>query len=316
MIPDVLSVLLGHAQSLGLTFGPTPGSGSAATTIPFPPFTCPAGGGGQLSCDQTVILFPPSLGPPTFTVTLNNCQVSSGTGATLTFNGTLTANGQQGDTCFSIPTSSTLSTQNLTIQSQTAAGTTTASFSNFSATLALSCSSSPCQCTYDTVGLQLTGTISVVTTDVGGATSSTQATFAQGSTISITIDQYEPSQCVPLVYTMTVNGDVSLTTDGNGFQAVFTDYTLHDDATSGHDMVQVSGQVTSACLGGAVSFLTRTDLALGGACPQAGAVVVNDTDLVSYTGTGGVEIDLGDNGSVDATFSTCLDPQLFACPAS
>jgi hypothetical protein len=41
-----------------------------------------------------------------------------------------------------------------------------------------------------------------------------------------------------------------------------------------------------------------------------------DTDLVSYTASGGVTIDLGDDDSIDQTFPTCLNSELFVCPVS
>jgi hypothetical protein len=160
--------------------------------------------------------------------------------------------------------------------------------------------------------MQLSGTMSVVSKDTHGVqVSSTQATFGAGSTISITVDQYG-SQCVPLVYTMQVDGSITL----DSVQATYIAYLLHDDASSGQDMVDVSGTVQSACFGTAVSLLTINPLAVGsGACPTDGSVVVNNVDTVSYTGTGGVEIDIGSNGPPpDQTFTSCLDLGLYVCP--
>ena len=82
--------------------------------------------------------------------------------------------------------------------------------------------------------------------------------------------------------------------------------------------MDISGTVEASCFGGAVDVSTFTSLSLnGGVCPIAGDVEVTangNTDLVSYTGSGGVNIDLGDVGTVAETYLTCLDPALFVCP--
>jgi len=293
VIPNLLSALLGHL--------PGAGSGSGATTITIP-FTCNSGGG-------TVVCTQPGFytGAPTFTVTLNNCQVTGSTG-TLTFDGTLSATGQDSDSCVSIPTNVALSIPSLTVQTPTG----TATFSNFSAGVSLSCSAGSCSCRYDTVDLQqLTGTITVA-----GTNTNSTITFGAGSSIVITVDTY--THCVPTVYDMEVNGNITLTTNGNTFPAIYDAYTIHDDASSGHDMVEVSGAVTSGCFGDTVIFSTSTDIALGNPCPSAGVVYVyattsGNTDTITYSSSG-VHIDFGAGGSKD--FTTCLDSQLFICPAS
>jgi hypothetical protein len=320
VLPNLLSALLGPASGAALTFAPTPGAGSAATQIFNTSFNCPAGGGGQLACSQDIVFIPPSIGPATYAVTLNNCQVAGVAGTTLTFTGTLTAVGQQGDNCGTIPTVVTLSTPSLTMQAQSAAESTTTTFTNFSAGLSLSDSGLSGSCIYDTVDLKPSGgTISVATT--GPPATSTQLTFNSGSDVSINVSQYG-AQCVPQIYNLELNGVVTLVTDTHSFQATYTTYNLFDDttATPGQDTVDISGTVDSPCFGGAVDLSTFNSLSLnGGACPKAGAVEVTangNTDLVSYTGSGGVTIDLGEDGTVDQTFPTCLDPALFVCPVS
>jgi hypothetical protein len=301
VIPNLLSALLGHL--------PGAGSGSGATTI-IPPtgFSCPSGGGGTFACDQDIIIgIPPSFGPPTFTITLNGCQVSNGTG-TLTFNGTLTATGQEGDSCFSIPTDVTLTIPSLTVQTPTS----TATFTNFSAGVSLSCSGGSCDCFYDTVELHPTGTIAVA-----GTNTNSQVTFGSGSSIYISVYTYS-AQCVPAVYDMEVDGNITLTTNGSTFAATYDTYTIHDDASSGHDMIEVDGDVTSACFGDTVTFSTSTDIALGNPCPSDGVVDVyantsGNTDEITYSSSG-VHIDFEDGSSAD--FGSCLNTQLFACPAS
>ena len=268
-----------------------------------------------MSCDQK-LGFPP--GPPTYTVTLSNqsgnCQVG-----TLTFGGSLTATGNQGDSCLSIPSSVTLSTQNLTVQSQTPAGTTTATFNLTNAAMALSCVSGPCECNYDQVSLTLNGTMSVVSTN--GQTTTTQAAFDNTSML-ITVDDYAaPDHCVPVAYTMVINGGMTLTTDSNSFDAIYTAYTLTDDSRSGQDLVTISGLIRSdSCFGAGVPVILSTTTLLtmsGGSCPIDGSVQVmtdTQTDVVTYNPDGSVEINVGGNGTQN--FPSCLDPALYQCPAS
>jgi hypothetical protein len=297
VIPNLLSALLGHL--------PGAGSGSAATNIFTLPFTC-SSGGGTVACDQTIVIFPPSLGPPTYTVTLNNCQISGSTG-TLTFNGTLTATGQDTDSCGSIPANVTLTIPNLTVQTPTG----TATFTNFNAGVSLSCSAGSCDCYADTVELHPTGTIAVASTN---ATS--QVTFGSGSSILISVDTYN-TQCVPTIYDMQVDGNITLTTNGNAFEATYSAYNIYDDASSGQDMVTIDGDVDSPCFGDTVGFSTYADIVLGNPCPSDGVVDVYaytsfTVDEITYS-SGGVHIDFDDGNSAD--YQSCLDPQLFACPA-
>lgn len=312
-IPDFLSAILGHIGNLGA------GSG-AGLSVPIDiPFDCPAGGGGVASCSQTIQPgFPPTLGPPSYVVTLNSCMVASSAGATLDFTGSLSAAGQQGDTCVSVPAHLDLTIPGLTINAAGATGSTTATFTNVSGSATFS--GSDLMCRYDTVSLNLTGTIGVEAKDISGAVlNSTQLTMTAGSSIVINVEQYG-SECVPQIYTTTLQGTMTFTSDGTSIDATFTDYRLRNDASSGMNLVTVSGQVASACLGTTVQLATTTviELVSGMPCPQAGEVIVTSgpADLVRYTNVGGVEIDLDNNGSVDANFGSCLDPALFQCPGS
>ncbi len=299
VFPNLISALLGHL--------PGAGSGGAATTIPFPPFTCPGGGDGTLSCDQNITFTPPFFTPPTYTVTLNSCAVAGSSG-TLTVNGTLTIADQTAEACGSVPDSATVTVPNLSIQMPNG---TTATLTDFSTGLSLSCQSGSCSCFADTATLQPMGTIAVT-----GNGTSTQMTFGDGSIITLRVATFI-GECVPTVYDMEIDGDITLTTDSNTLAATYNAYTIHDDASSGHDMVKVSGGLNSTCFGGAVTFLTLQDIALGSPCPSAGEVNVfaqstNTTDTITYSGSG-VHIDFGAGGSAD--FSSCLDSGLFACPA-
>jgi hypothetical protein len=313
-IPNALSALLSQVSQL---------SGGAASLVTIP-FTCPVSGNGTLSCDQTISIgIPPVFGPPTFTATLNNCVVGGGAGTQLTFNGTVQIMGQDGDLCAQIPTSAGIQFPSLTIESKGAAGTTTATLTNVKGSIDLFCSQDQCQCSYDTVDLGLTGSIAIVAKDsVGTTVSSTQATFQDGSSILIGVSQYG-DQCVPTIYEMTVDGGVNFLTDGNSLDATLVGYTMDDDATSGTNMIDVFGTVLSDCfgLGGAVDLSTTTTLSVPGGvvCPTAGAVQASSgdsVDLITYTSGGGVQVDLGNDGTVDNSYDKCTDPRLFQCVGS
>lgn len=308
-IESTTSALLAIPNLIAAIIGQLPGAGSGGSASLFPPvsFKCSGIPGGTVTCDQATL-----FSPPTYTVTFTNCQLSGPSG-TLTINGTVTVADQQAEICFTAaPTLAIVTTQNnLTIQMPNGA---TATFSNgFSATIGLSCSSGSCSCVADTVTLVPTaGTITVA-----GTNTNSTITFDAGSSIVITVDTYN-SHCLPTVYDMKVNGPITLSTNGNTFPAIYDAYTIHDDAHSGHDMVKVSGDVTSACFGDTVTFSTPTDIALGNPCPSAGVVSVHahtsgNTDTITYS-NGGVHIDFGAGGSKD--FTTCLDSQLFICPVS
>jgi hypothetical protein len=290
----------------GITRGLSGGGlGGSASLFPPIPFTCDSGS-GTVACDQTLF---PNTTPPTYTVTFSNCQVSGASG-TLTFNGTVTVEDQQAEICFTaIPTAATIRAQNLTIQMPNG---TTATFSGFSAGAQLACGSGSCSCVTDTVSLTPTGTITVT------GNPSAQISFGNGSSITVSIDTFN-AQCVPIKYNMDVEGSVTLTTNGNPpFAAVYSNYGIYDDASSGQDMVEIDGDVTSTCFGDTVSFATITDIALGNPCPSAGVVYViantsGTVDTITYS-SGSVHIDFGAGGSAD--FGSCLAAGLFACPGS
>jgi hypothetical protein len=311
-IPDLLSGLLGHLPTMSAV------SGSAAAPVSVP-FTCSGGGGGTLACDQTISF--PTLGAPTYTVTLNNCAVTDGFGSTRTLNGTVTAAGQQGDICFSgFPANPTLSIPDLTVTTTGSPGTRTATFTNFSATTSFECLSGSCQCTYDTLDMTVNGTLAVASQDTTGQTS-TQATFS-GTQLSLSVNDFG-NQCVATNYSLIVDGNVTVATDGQSFTGVFSSYELDDDATSGDDMVTVTGDITSTCLGHDVSVDTNTplDIPQGAVCPTAGELefFTGDTgqdDLVDYTGGGAVAIDLNNDGTIDFNYVSCVNPQFLVCPAT
>jgi hypothetical protein len=300
-------------QSGGLLGG---GSGG----IDFPPIevSCNQGGKITVTCSQNYTGFPPQPGPPTYNLTAADCSVAGNTGTTVTLNGTITLAGKEsGQICFlDFPNTANLTIPSLTILSEGTGGTVTATFTSVTGSITLS-GSDP-ECTYNTVTAQLSGSMQVETKDpVGTTLNVTSATFTNTS-IAMVAEQFG-EDCDPVIYTTTINGPASFTTGGNTFAGMYTNYTMRNDRTSGTSMLTVSGSIDSECFGTSVQLATHTPLTAGnaGGCPLGGEVDVNHdgtTDRIRYTDSGGVEIDAGNNGSVEQHFDSCLDAQLFRCP--
>jgi hypothetical protein len=299
----LLSVLLN-------TSGFTGGAG-AALELELP---CPADGSAFVSCTQD--LFPPPLGPPEYTVRLVKCEINDGTG-TVTLDGRIFAVGREGDFCVvDKPDSLAVTIALLTVTAQDAQGTTTATFTDVSASVTLYGSDPDCD--FNMVRVRLNGAVAVESTDTMGMTvTATQAMF-DDTVLVIAVDQFG-ADCALERYTRTVNGDVRYSGESGNFTETYTDLVLGVDATSGDKLVDVSGGVTADCFGVALQFGTRAPLRIVGfePCPRAGEVTVsfdNRTDLLRFTGDHGVEIDHDDNDSVDDRIDRCFDQRLFVCP--
>lgn len=304
-IPDMLSVLIGRL-----------GGGSGGAAAAGTPFSCPGGGSVVVNCSF----------PSTYTLTPQNCTVNGANGQTVTLNAPDTqpitaTDTTAGHICIlNKPTNLAVSVPNLTVTANGTAGSITANFSNLSMNLALSNASDP-TCKYRTISLQhLYGIMAVQTRDSQGATvNSTQVEFTD-TNIVIDVTQYS-TNCVPITYTETIDGQVTLARgEANSFTAIYTRFALANDQTSGSSQLHISGTVASTCFGADISVIigTNADLTLpdGTPCPSAGQISVNTGDLVSYTDSGGVLIDVGGSGTNVVPFTSCLDPVLFACPAS
>jgi hypothetical protein len=169
----------------------------------------------------------------------------------VTFNGSLTASGDVGDFCGTLPSPLHVSTDNFTVVEVGSAGSLSATFTDFDAVVNLT-GSDPL-CIYNDVEMLLTGNLAVVTKNgVGVTLTSTQAQFNLGSSIDIFTFQYGP-ECVPVQYLMSVDGDIALLTDGALFDATYDQYLISNDATAGDNhsvdgpSVQLSsGRVTLA----------------------------------------------------------------------
>jgi hypothetical protein len=304
-IPALISSLAPLAK--GGAAGASEGTAAAVRS-------CNGGGTYDFACTQTV----PGTTPRNYTIGFNNCTLNTTTGATVTITeGTITA--QSTETGFlaicSLPPLelSSFAVSNLHITAVNGGVTTLNATVNLTGSLNVS-PDLLSACKIAAIDMTLTGTVAV-------QTSALNETLGFDNTeVRIDIDQFS-IDCVPLIYSITLNGAATLTdVVGGTFSATFTGFVFHDDRTSGNDVATVNGIVNSACLGGDdVTFQTVTPLSIppGSVCPTLGAIRVTaggKTDRITYT-SGGVTIDVGDNGSTDESYDSCLDSRLFACPA-
>lgn len=276
---------------------------------------CSGGGTRDFVCTQTL----PTSSPRNYTLTFSGCVLNTAGSGTVKLDGMIT--GQSTETgilaiCALPPLAlSTVSLSNVQVVVKNAAAVTTLS-AQFNLTGSLTATPNLLSaCKVAGLTMTLNGTM-----DVQTATLSETLTF-QSTSIKLDVSQFSPS-CVPVVYQMTLNGNAGFDVDSLGgvLSGSFTNFVFGDNTTSGTDLITIDGQLDSTCLGAAVMFSTPVALSLppGMICPSAGAVLVTaagSTDRLNYTASGGVDIDLGNNSTTDETVASCLDPQLYMCPA-
>ncbi|HSQ00453.1 MAG TPA: hypothetical protein VL049_24800 [Candidatus Dormibacteraeota bacterium] len=137
------------------------------------------------------------------------------------------------------------------------------------------------------------------------------------------------ANCVPLAYTLTLNGLASFTPmqaaplaalggviADDSFAVTFANFVLEQDASDNPLTVQMTGGLMSDCYGGLVSLETFAPIAvaIGDLCPNAGqldvtgsgmsmATVVYDDGKVLVTPAGGQQ----------TTYPSCFAPELLMC---
>jgi hypothetical protein len=265
-------------------------------------------------CTQTI----PAASPRNYTLSFNGCVLNTASGGSVKLDGMIT--GQSTETgllaiCSLPPLAlSTVSLSNVQVVAKNAAAVTTLS-AQFNLTGAVSATPNLLSaCKVAGLNMTLTGTM-----DVQTATLSETLMF-QSTGIKLDVTQYS-SSCVPVIYQMTLNGNASfdVASLGSTLSGTFTNFVFGDNTTSSNDLVTMDGQLSSTCLGAAVMFSTPVALSLapGMVCPVAGAVLVTEnaqTDRLNYTASGGINIDLGNNSSIDEMLANCLDARLYQCP--
>jgi hypothetical protein len=275
---------------------------------------CSGGGTRDFVCTQTL----PTSSPRNYTLSFSGCVLTTAGGGTVKLDGMIT--GQSTETgllaiCSLPPLAlSTVSLSNVQVVVKNAAAVTTLS-AQFNLTGSLTATPALLSaCKVSGLTMTLNGTMDVQT----GTLSETL--MFQSTNIKLDVTQFS-SSCVPVIYQMTLNGNASFDVAalGSALSGTFTNFVFGDDTTSGTDLITIDGQLNSACLGSTVMFSTPVALSVSPAmvCPAAGAVLVTEggtTDRLNYTAGGGIDIDLGNNSSIDEMLASCLDPQLYMCP--
>lgn len=150
---------------------------------------------------------------------------------------------------------------------------------------------------------------------------------ATGLTQVITVAAYDPDCITPTDLTLTENGEIQFTDHldaTNNTSMKVSGLVLHsiistNTANQKILTTSMSGSmtVTSPCFTGSITFATvenivevldpLTEEADG--CPIAGKLVISGSVVgtVTYTSTGGVQIDNGSDGTVDQAFESCDD---------
>lgn len=304
-LPSLFTLLLGNVAA------EETGAGADRREMTF---ECLFGGGATLTCQRET---EPQPGPPTFGLMFSDC-VSIGAGGILTFDGSLSLVGQPTDTCASLPSVGHLTIGQLTLKAETDLSTATTTFSAIEADTNMSCSGGSCLCTYDRLDATIMGSIGFSSRDLSGTLiTSATAAFAEGGQVSLLVEQTD-ELCEAIVYRSTITAQAAWTTDHGAQDLTFTDYRLSNDVSTGEDLLRIEGQLESGCFGAALMVGTREPLRIdrGAACPINGQLTVEDglsTSRIAY-GDSGVSIDHADDGSVDQTLLSCLDPLAFICP--
>ncbi|HSP98650.1 MAG TPA: hypothetical protein VL049_15620, partial [Candidatus Dormibacteraeota bacterium] len=127
------------------------------------------------------------------------------------------------------------------------------------------------------------------------------------------------ANCLPTRYRLTFNGPVSFAAGAAGpVNATLDDLAVDVDASGAPPTQQITGDMASSCFGGTVGISTATALATSTSqvCPTAGRLLASlmaRTDAIAFGAAGGVDLDTGNDGSIDQSLTSCVDPSLFTC---
>ena len=140
-------------------------------------------------------------------------------------------------------------------------------------------------------------------------------------TISVT-DEFNQQTCASIKETFVANGTIAFTdqlvsSGENNFSATLTNFTSVTTPATGGENETLTGTVavTTNCENGTFEISTVTPMFYSNNpgsddCPTAGKLLVTGggvTSAVTFTALGGVQIDEGNNGTIDKTFADCDD---------
>jgi hypothetical protein len=237
------------------------------------------------------------------------CKAGGPAGGTATFDGQITI---EGAGFCPIPFGGNY-TVDLTLFLESATGTSLSVDASFGGNIVPSIElDNPCL--IDALSGTLNGSLQALLPDGSG----TNITFA--NTAFVFLSPTYDNECVPLTYTFLLNGAASLseTKSGVGFPIIFQNFAITQYAQTNPISIEYEGRIRSDCAGGALLSLDTfvpVVVAAGELCPRGGAIGVSHggTSRVLYNADGSVSIDRDNDGIPDATYPSCLSPELFAC---
>jgi hypothetical protein len=138
--------------------------------------------------------------------------------------------------------------------------------------------------------------------------------------LAIAVDStQEPNGCTidAALNGSVTNADVRV---GTQFATDFTNFHVVQHPQAGALLLELNGTVGTDCLGHVtLSTIEPVRIASGATCFTAGrlqAQLGDETASVTYTGSGGVDLDFGADGSVDQHFASCTDVPADKCGIS
>ncbi len=136
-------------------------------------------------------------------------------------------------------------------------------------------------------------------------------------------EEFNEATCASIKETFVANGTIAFTDNlvlsgENNFSATLTNFESVTTPTTGGENETLTGTVavTTNCENGTFDISTVTPLfyptnaGSDDYCPTAGKILVSGggaITAVTFTSTGGVKIDEGNNGTIDKTFADCDD---------
>jgi hypothetical protein len=154
-----------------------------------------------------------------------------------------------------------------------------------------------------------------------GTFESNQSSVMDNLTMTTAEAHADEPDCTPGATTFTMDGGMSFT-DGvnsvNNFAVTFTDFEMVMTPTTVNgvdgDLLSVNGtiEITDGCSTGTFTISTPAGeepfVPADGSCPISGKFLITSggtTTAVEFTPSGGVNVDEGNNGSVDDSFDDC-----------
>ena len=296
---------------------------SATQSAQFALSGIPGGGAGNVDPCELGGTVTETSGLPNLTLILDDCRVSRPGGSAL-FDGTLNVTITQ---FLPPPLGGTASFEaDITFfdDAEQVLTTTAASLTSPIRLAVAAAPGNPCAIDVSILGevritrldlTRLTGDLVSQVTDQGTSTVTWNDTDVSVAVAALSAD------CVPVDFDVTVNGDATINYQGPSaapatvsggvfavlFDATFDDFVVAATGDGNASEVEISGDLTSSCLGETVTLSTPESLSflLGQFCPTGGTLHVEDIGDIVYS-PAGVSV----NGT---SFDLCVDPALLRC---